>query len=80
MSNWSSFDPLASLGVNFTDQSDQNTSTTSHTASSSAPPWSHENALFWFAAFGAVTFGLIGASTHLRVGPFKAAVSAGKKS
>ena len=37
-----------------------------------------DHPLFWFAGFAAVTLGLIGASTHLRVGPFRADVSAGK--
>lgn len=37
-----------------------------------------DHPFFWFAALGAVTFGLIGASTHLRVGPFRADASAGK--
>lgn len=37
-----------------------------------------DHPLFWFAAFAAVTLGLIGGSTHLRVGPFKASASAGK--
>lgn len=37
-----------------------------------------DHPFFWFAALAAVTFGLIGGSTHLRVGPFKAGASAGK--
>jgi hypothetical protein len=41
-------------------------------------PWSPDSPLFWFGALLAVTFGLIGAATSIRVGPFKAAVSAGK--
>ena len=41
--------------------------------------WSPDHPLFWFAAFGAVTFGLIAASTQVRVGPLSASVSAGRK-
>lgn len=41
-------------------------------------PWHPDSPLFWFGAVLAVTFGLIGASTSIRVGPFKAAVAAGK--
>jgi len=42
------------------------------------PPWSPDNPLFWFGLVLGVTFGLVGASTSLKVGPFKAAVSAGE--
>lgn len=41
-------------------------------------PWHPDSPLFWFGMLAAVTFGLIGASTAVRVGPFKAGVSAGK--
>lgn len=41
---------------------------------------SPDNPLFWWGALLAVTLGLVGASTHLRVGPFKVATSAGKSS
>ena len=78
MSNWASFDPMASLGVDFTDKSDANTSTTSHTTSATPHPMHPDNAMFWFGALAAVTFGLIGVSTHLRFGPLKASASAGK--
>lgn len=37
-----------------------------------------DHPLFWFGTIALVTFGLIGGSTHLRVGPFKASASAGK--
>lgn len=40
-------------------------------------PWHPDSPLFWFGVLAAVTLGLIGASTQIRVGPFKAAVSAG---
>ena len=42
--------------------------------------WHPDSPLFWAGALIAVTLGLIGASTSLRVGPFRAAVSAGKSS
>ena len=41
-------------------------------------PWSPDHPLFWFGAVAAFTVGLIGASTHLRVGPFKADASLGR--
>lgn len=46
-------------------------------ATTSAPPWHPDSGLFWFGAALAVTLGLIAASTSIRVGPFKAGVSAG---
>lgn len=52
--------------------------TTSLRDASSGKPWSPDNPLFWFGALLAVTVGLIGAATSVRVGPFKAAVAAGK--
>jgi hypothetical protein len=42
-------------------------------------PWHPDSPLFWFGTLLAVTLGLIGASTSIRVGPFKAAIAAGKK-
>lgn len=41
-------------------------------------PWHTSNPLFWFGVLAAVTFGLAGAATSVRVGPFRAGVSAGK--
>jgi hypothetical protein len=41
-------------------------------------PWHPSNPLFWIAALGAVTFGLMAVSTTVRVGPGKASVSLGK--
>jgi hypothetical protein len=43
----------------------------------SSKPWHPDNPLFWFGGLLLVTFGLIGAATSVRVGPFKAAVAAG---
>lgn len=37
-----------------------------------------ENPMLWLLAIGAVTLGLVAASTHVRVGPVSASVSAGK--
>lgn len=41
-------------------------------------PWHPDSGLFWFGMLLATTMGLIGASTAVRVGPFKGALSAGK--
>jgi hypothetical protein len=46
--------------------------------SNSVPPWSPDNAMFWFGALAAVTFGLVAISTSVRVGPGRASVSLGK--
>jgi hypothetical protein len=40
-------------------------------------PWHPDSPLFWFGLLLATTMGLIGASTAIRVGPFKAALGAG---
>jgi len=40
-------------------------------------PWNPENPLFWFAALGAVTFGLMAFSTSVRVGGTKASLNLG---
>lgn len=40
-------------------------------------PWHPDSPLFWLGAVIALTFGLIGASTQIRVGPFKASAGAG---
>lgn len=45
--------------------------------SSKAPPWSPENPLFWFGVVAAVSVGLMGYSTTVRVGSAKAGVSIG---
>lgn len=46
-------------------------------AAAAGQPWNPENPLFWFAAIGAVTFGLMAFSTSVRVGGTTAAVSIG---
>lgn len=42
------------------------------------PPWSPKNPLFWFGVVAAATFGFMGYSTTVRVGPAKGSVSVGK--
>lgn len=51
--------------------------TTSLRDASSGKPWNPDNPLFWFGGLLLVTFGLIGAATSVRVGPFKASLGAG---
>jgi hypothetical protein len=41
-------------------------------------PWHPDNPMFWVGVLLAATFGLVGASTSIRVGPFKASAGAGK--
>jgi hypothetical protein len=43
-----------------------------------SPPWSPESPLFWFGILAAASFGLMGYSTTVRVGPAKAGVEIGK--
>lgn len=45
--------------------------------SSKAPPWSPESPLFWFGVVAAVSVGLMGYSTTVRVGSAKAGVQIG---
>lgn len=42
-----------------------------------APPWSPDNPLFWFGVLAAVSVGLMGYSTTVRVGPAKAGIQLG---
>lgn len=42
------------------------------------PPWSPQNPLFWFGVVAAVSVGLMGYSTTVRVGSASAGVSIGK--
>lgn len=42
------------------------------------PPWSPRNPLFWFGIIAAATFGFMGYSTTVRVGPAKGSVELGK--
>jgi len=77
---WTQLDPLALIGGPTGGVSDD--VTTGGLGSSGVLP-THSPAhpdhpLFWFAVFAGVTLGLIGASTHLRVGPFSAGLAAGK--
>ena len=72
---WAQLDPLAMVGGPSGGLSDD--VTTGGLGSSGVLPKTHlasvDHPLAWFALFAAVTFGFIGASTHLRVGPFRAA-------
>lgn len=43
-----------------------------------SPPWRPDNPLFWFGIVAAVSVGLMGYSTTVRVGPAKAGVEIGK--
>jgi hypothetical protein len=78
--NWDLLNPLAMVGGPTGGLSDD--ITTGGLGSSgilpSASVMHPDHPFFWFAAIAAATFGLVGASTHLRVGPFKASASAGK--
>lgn len=78
-SAWAQLDPLTAIGGPSGGISDD--ITTGGLGSSGVLPTSSlahpDHPLFWFAAIAGVTFGLIGASTHLRVGPFKAGIDAG---
>jgi hypothetical protein len=40
--------------------------------------WHPDHPFMWFAGIAAITVGLAGVSTHLRVGPLRASVEAGK--
>lgn len=48
-------------------------------ASSTRSKLDPENPFLWLLGLGALTLGLVAASTSLRVGPVRASVSAGKK-
>lgn len=41
------------------------------------PLWHPDNPLFWFGGLLLVTFGLVAASTQIRLGPVRASVGAG---
>lgn len=43
-----------------------------------APWWSPQQPLFWFGIVAAAAVGLMGVSTHARVGPVSASASVGK--
>lgn len=45
--------------------------------SSKSPPWSPDNPIFWFGIVAAVSVGLMGYSTTVRVGSAKAGVQIG---
>lgn len=70
--------PSAAVGRPSESQSLARTAGPSVAERNSDKPWHPDSPLFWFGLVLATTFGLIGASTSIRVGPFKAAVAAGK--
>lgn len=78
---WTQLDPLAMIGGPTGGVSDD--VTTGGLSGSGISPVSHpaspDHPLFWFGLIAGVTLGLIGASTHLRVGPFRAGFDAGKE-
>lgn len=83
ISGWDRFDP-GIYGVK--PPAATNTGTMSDLGQSAGPalaergaerPWHVDSPLFWFAGLLAVTLGLIGATTSVRLGPFKASVAAG---
>lgn len=43
-----------------------------------AQPWHPDSPLLWFAVIAAAAVGLMGASTHVRVGPASAGAAVGK--
>lgn len=78
--DWAQLDPLTMIGGPTGGLSDD--VTTGGLGSSGIFPQAHpaspDHPLFWFAVLAGVTLGAIGASTHLRVGPFRAGLDAGK--
>jgi hypothetical protein len=54
--------------------------TPSKVGADEAKPWHPQNPLFWFAGILVVTTGLAAFSTNVRVGEFKAGLSAGDAS
>lgn len=78
---WDQLNPFAMLGGPTGGLADDVTTGGLAAGVSGVPhPASPDHPLFWFAAFAGVTLGLIGASTHLRVGPFRAGFDAGRGS
>lgn len=80
MTNWAELDPMTQIGgithgVS-TDVSTGGLSSAQTAAKMSVTSLDHP--LMIFAVVAAATFGLIGASTHLRAGPFKLSAQGGK--
>lgn len=78
-SAWAQLDPLTMIGGPTGGLSEDVTTgglgaSAVQSMSSVAHP---DHPFFWFALIAGVTVGLIGASTHLRVGPFRAGIDAG---
>ncbi len=49
-----------------------------HASATTTVAWHPDSALFWFAVIAAAGVGLMGASTHVRVGPASAGAALGK--
>ena len=87
MPDWQNLDPFHTLGLNPAQSADAGVQSIPSVGRSAGPgllnghtkPWHPDNPLFWFGSVALVTFGLIGASTQIRIGPLKASASAGKK-
>lgn len=84
LEGWDKIDPYHMLGAK---PAEALPSTPGHSPLSAATasqldrhgnkPWHPDSPLFWFGILAATTLGLIGASTSVRLGPFKGALSAG---
>lgn len=84
-SSWAQLDPMASFTADIPDVAGVSTDVAVGGlgiagVSPQAGRFSPDNPMFWVLVIGGCTFGLIGVSTHLRLGPFKASGSAGKNS
>ncbi len=80
MPSWDELNPMSLVGINpgAPQAPDVTTGQLSQTAVAVTKSGLHpDNALLWFGGILAVTLGLIGASAHLRVGPFRVGGDAG---
>ncbi len=84
--SWETFDPAHAYGVKPPSavNGPLDPLSTLHTSAGPAlaetnvsKPWHPDSPLFWVGTLLAVTFGLIAASTSVRVGPVRASVAAG---
>jgi hypothetical protein len=86
--SWDRFDPFHIHGVMPANVMNGRAGTDAPLAVTAGPglaerntdkPWHPDSPMFWVGILLATTFGMIAASTSIRVGPFKAAVAAGKQ-
>lgn len=77
---WAQLDPLAMIGGPSGGAADD--VTTGALGASAITPITSvlhpDHPFFWFALVAGATIGLVGASTHLRVGPARAGIDVGK--